>query len=369
VNKPIVHNIFLAVSVASALFAGAAAAQDAIRPNYYPADYAKIVEASKTEGQLLVYSNMAEFNWAPVIAGFNKLYPWIKVQSVNLQSAEVFTRYNIEAGSNAKTADLLATGSIEGWMNFRSSGNILDYTSPEAGKLPDWSKPFPGLYTVSTDPMILVYNKQTVPEADWPKSMADLAKTVGKHPEYRKSVVTYNGLSAFGAPVHWSWLKRGGDTALAELRTIGPTTVQEESVGTMVTKLSSGEYRLGYFVSGIGVFPKLNGALGRLLGWAFPADGTPVMLRGIAVPKKATNVNAAKLMLDFIVSRSGQAAFGEGGLTPYREDVQPEGKILATYQSIEKQVGADKIIIVGYDPAFLAGKIEFETLWKQIMGQ
>lgn len=348
---------------------GIAAGQDAAWPSYYPGSYSEIVEASKKEEGLLIYSNMAAFNWAPVIADFNRLYPWIKVQAVNMQSAEVFSRYNVEAGSGAKTADLLATASIEGWMNFRSAGNVQAYMSPEAGKLPDWSKPSPGLYTVSTDPMVLVYNKHALAEADWPKSIADIAKLMVKHPEYKKTIVTYDGLSAFGSPIHWSWLNHGDGAADGQLNILGPAIVQEESVGTMVSKLTAGEYRIGYFVSGIGVFPKLQGALGRLLAWCFPADGTPVVLRGMGIPKKATNVNSAKLMLDFILSQAGQRALGEGGVTPYRSDVQPAGKTQVTYESIERAVGSNNVILVDYDQQYLAGKAEFETKWKRETAQ
>lgn len=346
-----------------------AAAQEPALPDYYPEDYSKMVEASKKEEGLLIYSNMAEYNWAPVIAGFNKLYPWIKVQTLDLGSAEVFTRYNVEAGSNAKSADLLATGSIEGWMEFRSKDNVMDYKSAEDAKLPDWSKPSPGLYTVSTDPMVLVYNKQVVAEDQWPKSMADLAALVEKNPdEYKGALTTYNGLSAFGEPIHWFWLQNGGDKALAEFKKFGPATIGEESSGTMIAKLSSGEYKIGYFMSGIVVFPKTEGAMSQLLGWHFPEDGTPLVLRSVAVPKKSTNVNSAKLMLDFIVSEAGQTAFGEGGLTPYREGVKTSDKLRHTYQSISEEIGKDNIILVHYDEAFLKGKPEFEKLWKEVVG-
>src|SRR5690606_32047621 len=80
------------VVMAASLPSAAQTAPQAIeRPSYYPADYDKIVEASKNEGGLLVYSIMAEYNWRPVIEDFNKLYPWIKVSTLDLNSNEVFT--------------------------------------------------------------------------------------------------------------------------------------------------------------------------------------------------------------------------------------------------------------------------------------
>lgn len=363
--------LWVALSGVALQFAagGPISAQAQTMPSYYPQDYKQLVDASKKENSLLIYSNMAEYNWAPVIKGFNALYPWIKVQTLDLGSAEVFTRYNVEAGSNARTADLLATGSIEGWMDFRSKGNIMDYKSAEDPKLPDWSKPSPGLYTVSTDPMILVYNKQVLPEAKWPKSMAQLADQVKANPgDYKGAITTYNGLTAFGEPIDWFWLHQGGDKAMAQFKIIGAVTVPEESSGTMITKLSSGEYKVGYFLSGIVVFPKTEGAMSRLLGWHFPDDGTPLVMRGMAIPNKSTHINSAKLMLDFVVSQAGQQAFGEGGLTPYREDVKAGGKVRFTYQSIQNASKANPFL-VKYDDEFLKGKPAFEKLWKQVTGR
>ena len=73
-------------------------------------------------------------------------------------------------------------------------------------------------------------------------------------------------------------------------------------------------------------------------------------------------------MLDFVVSQAGQQAFGEGGLTPYREDVKAEGKVRFTYQSIQNDAKANPFL-VKYDDEFLKGKPAFEQLWKQVTGR
>ena len=49
---------------AALLSAGSASAAP---PSYYPADYQKIIDASRAESGLLVYSNIALANWAPII--------------------------------------------------------------------------------------------------------------------------------------------------------------------------------------------------------------------------------------------------------------------------------------------------------------
>ena len=62
------HAALVAGSLALSSFATAQAAP----PSYYPADYSNIIEASKKESGLTVYSNIALFNWDPIIAAFKE---------------------------------------------------------------------------------------------------------------------------------------------------------------------------------------------------------------------------------------------------------------------------------------------------------
>ncbi|MCY1552236.1 hypothetical protein D9M68_886180 [compost metagenome] len=77
-----------------------------------------------------------------------------------------------------------------------------------------------------------------------------------------------------------------------------------------------------------------------------------MLLSAAAVPKASKNQNAARLMLEFLLSVEGQRLLGVGGLTPIRPGLKPEGGALHTYSSIVEAVGgADKIARVDIDPA------------------
>ncbi|NBP40079.1 MAG: ABC transporter substrate-binding protein, partial [Betaproteobacteria bacterium] len=92
-------------------------------PAGYPGSYKDIVSAAKKEGRLLIYSIMSAENWRPVIQGFNKLYPEIKVETLDLpNSRDTFERYLAERATNSKTGDLMATADPIGWMDFHARG-------------------------------------------------------------------------------------------------------------------------------------------------------------------------------------------------------------------------------------------------------
>ena len=109
-------------------------------PAGYPQGYQEVVAGAEREGSLLVYSIMSAENWRPVLEGFNRRYPKVKMETLDLpNSREVFERYLAERGTNSRTADLLATADPSGWIEFRQRGEVMPYESPEIAAWPAWS--------------------------------------------------------------------------------------------------------------------------------------------------------------------------------------------------------------------------------------
>lgn len=333
-------------------------------------DYNKIIEDSKKESNgLLVYSIMDDKNWAPVIKGFNAKYPWIKVQTLNLGSYEVFERYYSESSSNARTGDMIITSSPDAWQEFIAKGELNVYKSTEDDKVPDWTKLAQGIYTVSTDPLVFTWNKALV--KDPPKTMADMAAMIQKNPSaFQGKVTTYDAeKNATGFAAFWFWIKKNGENGWKELETIGQTKVAARtSGGPMVDANLSGENSLGFFVSLITVLPKFPQAE-PVLGWSMIADGTPIITRGMGITKKASSPNSSKLMMDYILSQEGQIAFAEGGLTAYRPDVADKAKLHLS--KLEAQVGKDNLLPFTFDPDLRdqAKKDAFVARWKKTFGR
>lgn len=301
-------------------------------PTTYPADYNDIIEASKKEGgRINAYSIMSKANWAPVVEAFKKKYSWVDVDAPDLDSATIFERYYTESAGNVRTADMILTSSPESWPDFISKGEVQVYKSPEDDKVPAWSKQAPGVYTVSADPFFFIWNKKLLPTP--PKSIAELAdmaiKDAAKFTPGK--IVTYEETNGSGFASHWFWAKKVGEAKALELITaIGKTKPKlESSGGRMVDATLAGETLVGYFVSAITVLPKFPAAQ-EILGYAMVGDGTPVLIRSMAITKKAQAPASSKLLLDFILSPEGQLAWAEGGLTAYRPDVADKATIHLT---------------------------------------
>jgi iron(III) transport system substrate-binding protein len=348
-----------------------AAASTSAAASSAPATAADVVEASKKESKLLVYSIMSKTNWAPVLDGFKKQYSWVDVEALDLGSYEVFERYYSEGGSSARTADIIITSAPDAWQDFIKKGDLAEYKSPEAAKLPDWAQLAPGVYAVSTDPLVFIWNKKLIQKP--PKTMAELAEMATSQAAQLNGgkIVTYNAeTNATGFAANWFWAKKNGDKAWPILEAIGKTKPKlESSAGNMVNSTLSGETPLGFFVSAINVFPQLPKAQ-DVLGWGMIGDGTPVIVRGMGITKKAQAPNSAKLLVDYILSQAGQIAFAEGGLTAYRPDVADKAKIHLSKLAAEGG-GEGNLARFSFD-ADIADKAKtdaFRERWKKAMGR
>lgn len=320
-------------------------------PSYYPSEYKDIIEASKKEGgSLTIYSNMAVYNWQPIIDAFQQRYPWVKsIKTNNLDSSEVFQRYYNEQATGVPAADFVVSGSPQNWIDFVDRGYALEYQSPEAEKIPGWSAPRKGLYTFSTDPILMTYNKSLLEKDKRPTGIGHLAELVKANPDtFRNKIATYDVKVpfSFGFAINWNYAEETQD-AWPKLETILPHVQPESSSGPMVEKLRSGEYLAGHFLSSTVVFPEVAKTGGKVLGWNYIGDGTPMFLRGMAISANAPRKNTAKLMLDFVLSHDGQAAVYRGGFTPYRSDLDKR-EAARTYQTVVDKVGKANVLRVDY---------------------
>lgn len=327
-----------------------------------------LVARSKKESHLEIYSNVGTLNWEIIVKAFNQQYPWIRVEALDVGPEEAFERYYAESASGHHSADVIVAASPTSWLRFIDKGELTPVEAAEGAQLPAWSKPFPGLYTFSTDPLLLVYNKMLLPPGEQPQSLARLAQLVAADPgRFRDRMTTYDATShPFALAAHWTYAHVRGWNLLDVL---GPATRPESASGSMIEKITTGEYSAGYFVSGTSTFVRtLQTARDKLIGWSLMKDGTLVFARGIGIPKHAVSTASARIFLEFALSHAGQVTIGQAGLTPYRPDVKTSEVPYLTYGSIAAQIGDNNVMPILYDRALVTEQNAFLARWKQVYG-
>jgi iron(III) transport system substrate-binding protein len=337
-------------------------------PSYYPPSYTKLIEASRTEPSLFVYSNVAETNWKPILAAFHEKYPWIKVATADSGPAISFERYYAESAAGRRTADVIVSGAPDAWMRFIDRNQVADYVSPEVAHLPQWSMPSKGLYTFSADPMIIIYNRRLLSPSQYPVGIRQMIALASANPaKFRKKYTTYDASShPFAYAIHWAMVNEGHVGGWDYLTALAPFTRPEEAGVSMLDKVTAGEYLAAFYTSSTTVWPYMS-ARGQVIGWTFPNDGVPIMVRGMSVTKAAQSPNSARLLVDFVLSREGEIAEAHGGMTPYRSDVSESEAAAPTFGSITQKVGGSQnVVMIGYERKMIDDYNEFIKRWNSL---
>ena len=198
-------------------------------PNGYPRNYQKIIDDAHNEGSLLIYWVLAG-KLASRDRGLQQALPEDQGRTLDLPaSRESFERYLAERSTNSRTCDLIATADPGGWIDFQERGEVLDYLSPEAKAWPDWSKPFPGVYTVSSDPMALIWNNTLVADGKRPKTLAEFVEfAVANEKTWRNRITSYGvHQTTFGYGISYAFVKQHGEKAwdwFAQLAKLSPNS-------------------------------------------------------------------------------------------------------------------------------------------------
>ncbi|GAA0973036.1 ABC transporter substrate-binding protein [Acrocarpospora macrocephala] len=306
-----------------------------------PVDDATL-KAARAEGEVLLYTNAEEQQMAPVVKAFEKAYPGITLRSLALGNQEMFQRYETEAASGTSSADVIMSSDAVGWLSFIRNGNIEDYTDPNTPNLPGHAVLGPGVYAMSVDPVIAVFNKALLPEAKQPTTMVELA-AMARQLDGKIGTTDISNVIQFGATS--AYLGKYGEAGWDTLEKIGAHAAVESSNGPLVTKLAQGQYAAEFFVSG-NVRAFITGDVAKVVNYSYLKDGTPLLPRAIGVTAKAGHPNAAKVFVNWLLSVEGQEAACQGGFTPYRDGVTCDFGL----PQVKAAVGEDNLIIATFAP-------------------
>ncbi len=162
----------------------------------------------------------------------------------------------------------------------------------------------------------LAYNTQLVPPQQAPRSYRDLLD-----PRWRGKIV-WNPKSMTGA---WGFIATvmtymGEDKGLTYLRELAKQQIVPLPIAirAVLDRVIAGEYAIGLEMNNTHV--AISAAQGAPVGWV-PLDRVSETLQSAGVTKGALHPNAAKLFVDFMVSRAGQAVFRDNDYIPMHPDV------------------------------------------------
>lgn len=304
-----------AIAVAAlALFAGAAQAQMTEQES-------KLYEAAKKEGSIVWYVSQTTTEFADAACQqFNKRYPGVTCNAVRASGQVVMQRLMQEVQANAVQADVMSTNDDGQMVTLDRAKQLANYTPEnhkhmipsllEAGNGGKWS-------ITAVAPLGMMANSKLVKAEEAPKDWKDILDPKWKgqvaigHPGFSGSVgvwvVTMKKL--FG----WDYF-----TQLAKNEPqVG------RSIADGVSLVESGERKIAVVPMTLAEGSRIQGKPTLAI---YPAGGLILPPGVTAIMEKAPHPNAARLFMEFLLSKEYSESLRASARWPMRTDVPaPEG--------------------------------------------
>lgn len=306
--------------IVTAMALPAAAQGLALRvPAGYPPEYEGVIARALHEGSVTIYASTDTEIARPLIDGFEARYPGVRVRYRDLNTIELHERFLAESarlGDNrpprdADCADLLWSTAMDLQIKLVNDGHAQRYESPERAALPGWAVWRDEAWGTTFEPAVIVYNRRYFTDTRIPGSRSGLAQLLQEHaPRWRGRVVTYDiERSGIGYLLAQQDARMGSEFwYLAQA--LGRAQVKlSASTVDMIERIASGEFVLGYNLLGSYALSLIE--RGAEIGVIAPRDYTLVMSRVAFIARNAPRPNAARLWLDFLLSREGQTLLGK----------------------------------------------------------
>ena len=272
------------------------------------------IAAAKKEGPVYWYGSMNVDDASALVAGINQKYPFIDINRSRAANAPVLSRLDVEARARGLNVDII---DLDGFYvaQVLKRNFWTRYLSPELAAYPkELSDPagrWAGFFLL---PQVVIYNTNLVPAGGAPKTYNDLFDPKWKNrmaiPD--SAVTWYHGMLQY----------LGAEKGRAFMRRLAAQNVHVQSGNRMMVELAmAGEHAIGIaaYAHRIGQYQKR----GAPMGW-IKDDVLVTTPQAIGLSGYGKAPNAAKLIVDFVLSPQGQAILRRSGRIPAHPKVDPD---------------------------------------------
>jgi iron(III) transport system substrate-binding protein len=270
-----------------------------------------VVEGARREGRLVWYTSMAIDTSKPLVDAFEKEYPFIKTELVRAGEEQLMIRILGETRAGKWNFDMVSNSAISTLADRKI---IAPYLSPEREATHSEFKDPQGYWTgIFVNNLVVAYNTKMVSAKDAPKDYGDLLAPRWKG----QMLMDSTDYDWFGTLIG-VWGREKTIQYMQRLARQEPAW--RRGHGLTAQLVGAGETALAWAYSFRIERMKREGAP---VDWVDTFDPTVVTVSGIALSAKPTNSNAARLFIDFALSKKGQEMIREMRRIPARSDVKP----------------------------------------------
>ncbi len=287
-----------------------------------------------------------------VLERFSALNPDLRITYEQWGSNALFQHSRTVCKAGEAPADAVFSSAIQQMVWLVNAACAYRYSSPETQALPPARRWRDELWGITTEPAVIVYNKDGLRDEDVPRNRFALLDAMRTRPDLLRGRVATYDIAASGL----GYLFAYGDSL--EATTFGSLIegfARIDAVATccsarIIDDVAQGRFLIAYNVLGSYVANANAPGVGVIL----PEDYTLVLSRAYMIPRQAQNKAAATRLLDFLLSPQAQdllAASGlvtrldeaETGLTPSARRFIPLSPALLVARDQNRRAGLFKL--------------------------
>ncbi len=291
----------------------------ALAPGLVRAADPTIIQAARHEGALAVADSAPGENFQKFMAAFSAKYPFIDVATgfYSGPTGRVLARVNAEIDARQLSFDVMLAANMAAWIDMTRQGRIARYASPEYAAYPANAKMDGYWAAAQAIGVVPVYNKNILSPADAPKSWLDLLA-----PRFANKKMAIQNAAA-GTQFNWSYLLGQALGPDYERKFAQQKPVVMATGAQMTDAITRGEVVLGAALDHWRAFTSEGEQAGLVA--VYPSEGVPLTIAPVGILAEAPHPSAARLFIDFILSKDGQELLDTKlyGMYSMREDVQP----------------------------------------------
>jgi iron(III) transport system substrate-binding protein len=278
------------------------------------------VDAAVKEGAVVWYTALSTPEAEAFRLLFQKKYPSIKLTIFRQPGEQLRTRILTEGQAGKTFWDVVSENHLD--IEALDQEHLLaSYVSPEGktGFPPGAMDPNGRWSAIYTRQYVIAYNTQLVPQSKAPKDWSDLLE-----PQWKGQFAMDD------SDIEWyaSMLEYlGRDKGLALMHGLAQQNPQIRRGHTLLMSLlKAGDFPLAMVLAHEAEKSKKEGAP---VDWVKTLDPIVTSPSQVAIAAKALHPNAARLLVDLLLSTEGQSLILQAGRTPARTDLPSAGGITA----------------------------------------
>jgi len=278
-------------------------------------EHEPLIEAAKKESRLMLYAGMDIDEARRLTSEFAKKYPYIQAEIFRASGETIQQRFLVEQRAGVHSADVFQASIVQVYQ-LKNLQLLEHYVPSEAAAFRDDYKDSQGRWTALYQiPYVIGYSTRLVPPNEIPTSYEDLLRDRWKG---------WIALETEEYQWFYHWMQiLGRNKGLDFMRKFAGQNLQMRSGHTLLAQLvAAGEVALATVVYSNRV--ERMKAVGAPIDWVRFKGPTITAINAIATPVKAPHPNAAKLFINFVLSKEGQMLLRGLRRIPTRSDVLPD---------------------------------------------